>query len=79
MTGAVERSARIIDVDALECGGEAVGIAFAALFAVSDDVKAGALLVADGDERGIVLCLFEVFRGHLPQFACTDTRWKPTC
>jgi len=64
MTGAVERSARIIDVDAFECSGEPVRIAFAALFAVGDDVEAGAFLVADGDERGIVLCFFEVFRGH---------------
>ena len=47
--GAVRRLAGIVEVDAVERGGEAVGIALAPLLAVGDDVEAGALLVADGD------------------------------
>ncbi len=47
--------AGIVDVDAVERGGEAVGIALAPLLAVGDDVEAGALLVADGEQRGVVL------------------------
>jgi hypothetical protein len=47
MAGAVERGARIVDVDALERRGEAVGVALAPHFAVGDDIEAGALLVAD--------------------------------
>jgi len=76
MTGAVERSARIIDVDAFECSGEPVRIAFAALFAVGDDVEAGAFLVADGDERGIVLRLVQPIRPHPPKLFCPHPGWK---
>ncbi len=49
MAGAVERGAGIVDVDAFQRGGEAVGVALAPLLAVGDDVEAGALLVADCD------------------------------
>ena len=77
MAGAVERGAGIVDVDALERGGEAVGIAFAPLLAVGDDVEAGALLVADGDERGVVLRLIEKFRRDPPQLLGAHARRKP--
>ena len=50
MAAAVERRARIVDVDAVERRGEAVGIALAPHLAVGDDVEPGALLVADGEE-----------------------------
>ena len=55
----VDDSAGIVDVDALERGGEAVGVALAPHLAVGDDVDAGALHVADGEERGVVLRLLE--------------------
>ena len=42
--GAVDGAAGILDVDAVERGREAVGVAFAADLAVGDDVDAGALL-----------------------------------
>ena len=64
VTGAVERGAGIVDVDAFERGGEAVGIALAAHLAVGDDVEAGALLVADRNARGVVLRLIEPFGRH---------------
>ena len=76
MTGTVERRAGIVDVDAFERGGEAVGVAFAPLLAVGDDVEAGALLVADGDERGVVLRLLEKFRRDPPQFLGAHARRK---
>ena len=57
MAGAVERGAGIVDVDAFERGGEAVGVALAAHLAVGDDVEAGALLVADREQRRVVLRL----------------------
>ena len=47
---------------AVERGGEAVGIALAPLLAIGDDVEAGALLVADGQQRGVVLRRFELLR-----------------
>ena len=40
VAGAVERAAGIVDVDALERGGEAVGVALAPDLAVGDDVQA---------------------------------------
>ena len=65
--GAVDHGAGIFDVDAVERGGETVGIAFAALFAVADDVEPGALLVADGEDRGVVLRRLELVGRHQPQ------------
>ena len=62
MAAAVERRAGIVDVDALERGGEAVRVALAAHLAVGDDVEPGALLVADGEQRRVVLRLLEPIR-----------------
>jgi hypothetical protein len=59
MPGTVERAARVVDVHAFQRGGEAVGIALPADFAVGDDVEPGLLLRADGEQRGIVLRLGE--------------------
>src|SRR5438309_3206930 len=47
MARAVERAPRMIEIDAFERGGEAVGIAFAPDLAVGDDVEAGPLLRPD--------------------------------
>src|SRR5262249_52235253 len=66
---AVRRLAGVVEIDAVERGGEAIGIAFAALLAVSDNVKTGALLVADGEQRGIILRLFEMLGRDPPQLA----------
>ena len=65
--GAVRCLAGIVEVDAVERGGEAVGIALAPLLAVGDDVEAGALLVADRDQRGVVLRTLEPFGIDAPQ------------
>ena len=50
---------RVVDVDAVERGGEAVRVALAAHLAVGDDVDAGALHVADREQRRVVLRLLE--------------------
>ena len=55
MARAVERAARIVDVDAFERGGEAVGVALAPDLAVGDDVEPGLLLRPDGEQRRVVL------------------------
>ena len=68
LAAAVERHAGIVEVDAVQRGGEAVGIAFAAHLAVGDDVEPGPLLVADGDQGGVVHRLVEPFRRDPPQF-----------
>ena len=59
MTGAVERGAGIVDIDALERGGEAIRIALAPHLAIGDDIETGALLVEDGDPGRVVLRLVE--------------------
>ena len=67
MAAAVERGAGIVDVDAVERGGEAVGVAFAADLAVGDDVEPGPLLVANGEQRRVVLRLLEIGLRDAPQ------------
>ena len=70
----------LADVDALERGGEAVGVAFAADLAVGDDVDAGALHVADRQDGGVVLRLFEPGLGHAPDVhAHARHRSSPAC
>ena len=76
MAGAVERGAGIVDVDAVERGGEAVGIALAAHLAVGDDVEADLLLVADRQQRGVVLRLLQPFGRDPPQLLRAHARRK---
>src|SRR6185503_8784901 len=65
----------VVDVDAFERGGEAVGIAFASHFPVTNDVDAGALHVADRDQRGVVLRLFQERRRDAPQVGLSHARY----
>ncbi len=60
---------RVVAVRAVERGGEPVGVALAADLAVGDHVDAGALLVADREQRGVVLRLFEPGLLDPPQLA----------
>ena len=78
VTAAIEGRSRIVDVDAFEGGGEAVRVALPAHLAVGDDVEAGPLLVDDGEHGGVVLGLFEPFRGDPPQLGGAHPRWEPT-
>ena len=72
--GAVLHHRGRVDVDALERGREAVRIALAPHLAVGDDVDAGALHVADGDDRRVVLRLFEERLGHAPHLLDAHAR-----
>jgi hypothetical protein len=71
----VDHRARLFDVDAVERGGETIGIAFAPLLAVGDDVEAGALLVAYCKDRGVVLCRFKLVRCDKPQVVGPHPRY----
>ena len=59
--------AGMIEVDAFERGGEAIGIALPPHLAVGQDIDAGALLVADRQECRVVLRLLEPLRRDPPQ------------
>ena len=74
VAAAVQRRARVVDVDALERGGEAVRVALAAHLAVGDDVEPGALLVGDRQPRRVVLGLLQVRRVDAPQLARAHAR-----
>src|SRR5436190_11831250 len=76
MTGAFERRSRIVDIDAFERRGEAVGVALAADLAVGDDVEAGLLLRADGEQRGVVLRFGETDLRYPPELSCAHARRK---
>ena len=69
VTAAVERGPRVVDVDAVQRGGEAVGVALPAHLAVGEDVEPGPFLVADGEDGGVVLGLLQPLRGDPPQLA----------
>jgi hypothetical protein len=54
------------EVEPFERSGEAVGVALAPDLAVGDDIDAGVLHVADGEQRGVVLRLLEELGGNAP-------------
>ena len=57
MPAAVERRARIVEVDALERGRKQVRVAFATDLAIGDDVEPRLFLRSDCDDRRVVLRL----------------------
>jgi len=75
--GAVERGSRPVDIDALERGREAVGIAFAPHLAIGDDVEPGAFLGADRQQGGVVLRLLQERLLDAPQLLRPHPRREP--
>ena len=71
---AVDGGAGIVSVDAFERRGEAVGIAFAPLLAVRNDVEASALLLADRQQRCFVLLGLQLFRVGQPEIVHAHAR-----
>src|SRR4051812_29669317 len=74
MARAVERAAGIVDVDALERGGEAIGVALAPDLTVGDDVQARRLLRLDGEDGRIILCFLQQRLSHAPKLARAHAR-----
>ena len=66
--------AGVVDVEVLEGGREAVGVALAADLAVGDDVQAGALRIRDRERGGVVLACREIGRFDAPQLRGADAR-----
>jgi hypothetical protein len=68
MARPVQRGAGIIDIDAIERGGEPVGIAFPANLAIRNDIEAGTFLRPDGEKRRIVLRFEKMRLIDTPEF-----------
>ena len=77
MAGAVERDARVVEVDAVECSREAVRVALPAHLAVRDDVHSRELHVPDRDTRRVVLGFLEVLLRDAPQLERAHPRRQP--
>src|ERR1700682_722704 len=77
MSGAVQRHAGVVEVHALECGGETVRVALAPHLTVGDDVDARALHVPDRHHRRVVLRLLQEVRCDAPDLQGSRPRWEP--
>ena len=71
---AIDGAAWIFHVDAVKRGGEAVGVAFAPLLAIGDDVEPGAFLIVNGDDGGVVLRRFELVGRDQPEIVRAHAR-----
>ena len=67
VAAAVQRRSRVVDVHSVKRRRETVGVALPADLAVGDDVEAGVLLGADGQQGGVSLRLLEELRCDAPQ------------
>jgi hypothetical protein len=76
-TRAVDRGTGVVDVHAVEGGGEPVRVAFPADLAVGDDVDAGELEVADREPCGVVLGLLEMLRRDAPDLTGAGAWGQP--
>ena len=76
MARAVERDARVVQVDAVEGRREAVRVALPPHLAVGDDVHACALHVANRESGCVVLGFLEVLLPDAPELACAHARRK---
>ena len=74
MAAAIEGCSRVVDVDAVEGRGEAVGVALPAHLPVGDDVESRPLLVDDGEDSGVVLRLLQPLRRDSPQLGGVTAR-----
>ena len=77
MAGAVERDARVVEVDAVEGGREAVRVALPPHLPVGDDVDARELHVLHGEPRRVVLGFLEVLLRDPPELERAHARWEP--
>ena len=74
---AIEGDARVVEVDAVERGREAVGVALAPHLAVGDHVDAGPLHVGDREPGRVVLRLLELRLRHAPELTRAHARRQP--
>jgi hypothetical protein len=67
----------MLQVDAVQGSGKAVGVALPAHLTVRDDVHAGPFHVLNGEPSRVVLGLLEERLGHAPELACSDSWRQP--
>src|SRR5581483_5646022 len=60
MAAAVQCDPGVVEVDALESGGEAIRVALAPDFPIGDEIESGVLLCLDRHDGGIVLGLLQI-------------------
>ncbi len=72
--GAAHDARGMIEVDAFERGSEAVGVTLAPDLAVGNYVEAGAFLIANSEDRRVVLSLVEPLGRDAPKFLGAHTR-----
>ncbi len=77
VAAAVEGRAGIVDVDPLERRREPVRVALAPHLTVGHDVEPRELLVADGEDRRVVLCLLQPLRRDSPELRRADAGREP--
>ena len=73
--GTIGRLSRVIEIDAVERGGKAIGVALPTLLTVADNIDPGAFLIANGEKGGIVLCRFKPLRVDEPKVVCAYARY----
>ena len=78
VAAAVEGRAGVVDVDPVERRREPVGVALAPHLTVGHDVEPGELLIADGEDRGVVLRLLQPLGRDSPELRGTDAGREPT-
>ena len=74
---AVERDARVVEVDAVEGRRKAVRVALPPHLPVGDDVDARELHVLHGEPRRVVLRFLEVLLRDPPELERAHARWEP--
>src|ERR1700719_3334966 len=73
--GTIGRLSRVVEIDSIERGGKTIGVALPTLLTVADNVDPGALLIANGETGGIVLCRFKLLRVDEPKVVCAHPRY----
>jgi hypothetical protein len=76
LAGAADDRSRIVEVDPVERRRKPIEVALAPHLAVRHDIDPGALLIANRNQRGIVLRLLEKIGGDAPELPHPHARWR---
>ena len=68
MTGAVEANTRVINVYAVQCRGNSIGVTLTPDFSICDDIQTRILLGSDGQKGRILHGFFKIRLFNSPKF-----------